>query len=88
MKNVSITKSTDSLGRLLLPKELRRTQDIKPGDFLNMYVDGERVILERVDPACALCGSREDLAQCAGGYLCMGCVQGIEKHFYRKAKRR
>jgi len=44
-----ITK-VDEKGRILLPKELRKKMDIKPGEeFLITDLDSDAVILKRID---------------------------------------
>ncbi len=86
MREIGMTKKTDAVGRLVLPKELRTAKDIQPGDMLEMFVEGSRIVLARENPACALCGSRENLAQCAAGYLCITCIEEIQKMDKRDVK--
>ncbi len=48
-ENMPITK-VDEKGRILLPKELRKKMDIKPGEeFLITDLDSDAVILKRID---------------------------------------
>lgn len=51
MKSTGIVRKVDELGRVVIPKELRRTLDIKEGDPLEIYVDGDRVVLRKYEPA-------------------------------------
>ena len=51
MKSTGMTRSIDQLGRIVIPKELRRTLDIEVGDPLEIFVDGEEVILRKYKPA-------------------------------------
>ncbi len=47
--NMPVTK-VDEKGRILLPKELRKKMDIKPGEeFLITDIDADAVILKRID---------------------------------------
>ncbi len=45
----------DSLGRIVLPIELRRTLDIGQKDSLEIYVEGDQVILKKYEPTCIFC---------------------------------
>ena len=47
MKSTGLVRKTDELGRIVLPIELRRTLGIEPKDSLEMFVDGENVILKK-----------------------------------------
>jgi len=73
MKATGIVRRMDDLGRIVLPKELRRTMDIKEGDPMEIYVDGDSIILKKYNPnilKCAMCGTTEDLHAVDGGYIC------------------
>lgn len=41
MKATGIVRRMDDLGRVVIPKEIRRTLGVKEGDALEMYVDSE-----------------------------------------------
>lgn len=41
MKAVGITRRLDDLGRIVIPKEIRRTMGVKEGDALEMFIDKE-----------------------------------------------
>lgn len=42
-----IVRKMDPLGRIVIPMEIRRRFGIEEGDPLEIYVDGETVILKR-----------------------------------------
>ena len=50
MKTTGIIRRIDDLGRIVIPKELRRTLRIKNGDSLEIFVDREDVILKKYSP--------------------------------------
>lgn len=62
MKSTGITRKIDDLGRIVIPKELRRTFDIAEGDPLEIFVDGENIILRKyhASESCVLCGVAGD----------------------------
>lgn len=47
MQSTSITRKTDDLGRISIPKELRRSMNIGPGDRVAIRLDGDRILLTR-----------------------------------------
>ena len=50
MKTTGIIRRIDDLGRIVIPKELRRTLRIKNGDSLEIFVDNEDIILKKYSP--------------------------------------
>ena len=47
MKATGITRHVDELGRIVIPKEIRNSLDIDVNDLLEIYVDNEKIILEK-----------------------------------------
>jgi transcriptional pleiotropic regulator of transition state genes len=62
MKSIGIVRKVDELGRIVIPMELRRTLDISEKDPLEIYTDGDSIILKKytVDMACSLTGEITD----------------------------
>lgn len=56
-----MVRRLDGLARLVLPGELLRTMDVRPGDPLEVFVDQGRIILRKYQPGCAFCGRGGDL---------------------------
>lgn len=66
MKSTGIVRRVDELGRVVIPIELRRTLDIEEKDALEIFVDGESIILKKYNPADVFTGSLEDLIEYKG----------------------
>ena len=47
MNTSGIIRKIDELGRIVLPKELRKYLNINPGEDFQIFLDNERIILER-----------------------------------------
>ena len=77
MKSTGIVRPVDSLGRVMMPMELRRILDIDKDTSLEVYVDEDRIILKKYQPACICCGSADDAASYAGRNICKACRQAI-----------
>ncbi|MFD2658643.1 AbrB/MazE/SpoVT family DNA-binding domain-containing protein, partial [Gracilibacillus thailandensis] len=70
MKSTGIIRKVDELGRIVLPMELRRSLDIQVKDPLEIFIDEERVILQKykADNACFITGDiSEKNVQLPGG---------------------
>ena len=50
MKTTGIIRRIDDLGRIVIPKELRRSLRIKNGDTLEVFVDNDNIILKKYSP--------------------------------------
>ncbi|MDD2376193.1 MAG: AbrB/MazE/SpoVT family DNA-binding domain-containing protein [Clostridia bacterium] len=79
MKSTGIVRKVDELGRIVLPIELRKNLDINIKDSLEIYVDGNSVILKKYLPACIFCNEATDVAQFYGKNICSDCLNKISK---------
>ena len=79
VKSTGIVRKVDELGRVVLPIELRRTLGIDEKDALEIYVDQEKIILKKYEPACVFCGSADDVQIFRNKNVCMECagVMGV-----------
>lgn len=77
MKSTGIVRKVDELGRVVIPIELRRTLDIEEKDSLEIYVDGEKIILKKYQPACIFCGNAQDVQNFKGKNVCHGCLDDM-----------
>lgn len=74
MKSTGIVRKVDELGRVVIPIELRRTLGIEEKDALEIYVDNEKIILKRYEPACVFCGDASDVQHYRGKLVCRHCA--------------
>lgn len=74
MKSTGIVRKVDELGRIVLPIELRRTLNIDEKDALEIYVDGNSVILRKYQPSCVFCGEAADVITYKGKNICRKCL--------------
>ena len=77
MKTTGIVRRVDELGRIVLPIELRRTLDIAERDEVEIFVDGQTIILKKYATACIFCGSDQDVVNFRGKSLCKNCIRTI-----------
>ena len=79
MKSTGIIRKVDELGRIVLPIELRRTLDIAERDELEIYMDNDRIVLQKFEPSCVFCASSYGLVKYRGKNVCRECAQNMSK---------
>jgi len=79
LKSTGIVRKVDELGRVVIPIELRRTLGISEKDALEIYVDGERIILKKYEPACIFCGNAEKVTHFRGKIICSDCLNDMPR---------
>ena len=67
----------DELGRIVLPIELRRTLNIDIKDPVEIFVDGDSIMLKKYEPACIFCGSSDNVRQVRGKNICAACIEEL-----------
>ncbi|MDN4874208.1 AbrB/MazE/SpoVT family DNA-binding domain-containing protein [Bacillus cereus] len=81
MKSTGIIRNIDPLGRIVVPMELRRTLGIQEKDPMEIFVDGESIILQKYNPngSCQITGEVSDEnIELAGGKLVLS-PEGIDQ---------
>lgn len=79
MKCTGVVRRVDELGRIVIPIELRRNLSIAEKDALEIYVDGEQIILKKYEPACIFCGDARDVVNYRGKNICKSCLQELKE---------
>ena len=79
MKSTGIVRKVDELGRIVLPIELRRTLNINEKDSLEIFVDNDKIVLQKYEPACIFCGSADDVVNYKGRNVCAECRSALSK---------
>lgn len=77
MKSTGIVRKVDELGRVVIPIELRRTLHIGERDSLEIFVEGDHIILKKYEPACVFCGQAKDVRNLKGKNVCQKCIGEI-----------
>ncbi|NLY76758.1 MAG: AbrB/MazE/SpoVT family DNA-binding domain-containing protein [Tissierellia bacterium] len=78
MKSTGVVRKVDRLGRVVIPIELRRNLDIEEKDALEIFIEGEQIILKKYAPACIFCGQAKDITTFKGKNICPACLKEIQ----------
>ena len=98
MKATGVVRRIDDLGRVVIPKEIRKTLRIKEGDPLEIFTDREgQVILKKYSPIGELSefasGYAETLSKTTGHIACITAVsythltlptQDMQRHYQKQ----
>lgn len=79
MKATGIVRRVDELGRVVIPIELRNKFDINVKDPIEIFVDGNSIVLKKYEPNCIFCGSAKDLINYNDKLVCKKCAEKIGK---------
>ncbi|GKS14742.1 AbrB family transcriptional regulator [Paenibacillus chitinolyticus] len=79
IKSTGMVRNVDSLGRIVLPKELRRTLGMPVNEPLEIFVEGDRIILKKYAPGCILCGNIEGIQAFRDKAVCSSCLRDFKK---------
>lgn len=77
MKATGIVREVDNMGRFVIPKEIRKTLDIENGSSLEIFTDGDRIVLKKYAPACIFCNEIDDITNYKGKLICKRCINEI-----------
>ena len=79
MKSTGIVRKVDELGRIVLPIEMRRTLDIAEKDPVEIYVEGDSVILRKYQASCVFCDSVRNIVSFNGRNVCAACIAKLKE---------
>jgi transcriptional pleiotropic regulator of transition state genes len=72
-----IVRRLDQLGRISIPKEIRDTKGLDNGAGVEIFTDGNYLILRKYCPECIFCGSLESVRNHKGKPVCSSCLAKV-----------
>ena len=79
MISLGIFRTIDRLGRVVLPAEIRNTMKIGEHAPLEIFVDGNKIVLKKHLPCCIFCGNGERLTDIKGKKVCKTCLEEVKE---------
>ena len=79
MKPLGIVRRIDSLGRIVLPADVRREHGWNVGTMVEMYGDRNGLFIRSYGEHCAICGKVDDLMEVKRKYICVDCYKKAAK---------
>ena len=81
MKSTGVVRKVDELGRIVLPIEIRKTLDIQQKDAIEIFIDEDKIILQKYQPACIFCNRVENIVYFNDKRVCSACIEKMKSHF-------
>ena len=79
MKSTGMIRRIDELGRIVIPKEIRKKLEINIKDPMEIYVDGRAITLKKVEDNCVFCGGNKNLINFKEKLICEKCLDSLRK---------
>ncbi len=77
MKTTGFIKKIDGLGRIVIPKSVRKAIGVVPGNDLEFFIDDNTVVLKKHGSSCIFCGNDEHTSLFRDKYVCENCLKEI-----------
>lgn len=78
MKPIGVVRKVDQLGRIVLPKSLRKRYQMNEGDPVEILVQGDHIILEKYKPKCVFCMSTDQVIEYRERHVCLNCIEEMQ----------
>ena len=79
MQKTGIVRRIDTLGRIVIPKEIRSVLDINDSDEIEISTDNGQIILKKYYPRCIFCGSDNYVTSYRDKLVCNACIEELSK---------
>jgi transcriptional pleiotropic regulator of transition state genes len=80
MKAMRMVKAIDELGRLVLPKPVRKAYGLDINTYVEIFADGRDIIIRKYEPSCVFCDETDGVAVFKGKHVCKKCVAELAGH--------
>ncbi len=68
----------DNLGRVVIPKSIRKSLGIEHNDAITMYVENNKLIISKDNKLCVMCHTNQVSVQIGEIYFCQTCIENIK----------
>ena len=81
MKSTGMVRKVDELGRIVLPAEIRQNLDIQVKDAIEIFTEGERIVLQKYQPSCIFCNNVDNVVYFQEKRVCNECIAKLKNQF-------
>lgn len=79
MKSTGILRKVDQLGRIVIPKGLRKKLHIQHNTPLEIFTKDDYIYLLRYEPSCYICGTEKGDLIFKDQSVCKKCIDYIKE---------
>ena len=77
MKASGIVRNVDTVGRIVIPKEIRDVMSINEGDPLEIVKVNNEILLRKYNKGCIFCGEDKGIIEFKGNLVCTECKKSL-----------
>ena len=79
MKSTVNIRGLDNMGRVVIPKEIRKFLDMTEGvDEFEIYMQDDSIILKKHKPSCVFCSAEENCIDFENQKVCKSCIEKMQ----------
>ena len=78
MKATGFIKKVDEMGRIVVPKDIRKALGVSNLDYVQFYLDENGVVLRKYNNCCFLCSSSENVVPYKERFICESCIEELK----------
>ena len=79
MKDTGVVRRLDELGRITIPMEIRKILHLEERESLQIFVEDDRIVLQKYAPADIFTGETEDLIEYRGKKVSKKTISELAK---------
>ena len=79
MKATGIVRPIDNLGRVVLPKSLRKAYNLDVKDPVEIFTDENSIIIRKYEPSCIFCQETMDISIFKDKRVCKKCLNSLKE---------
>lgn len=76
--STGIVRRIDELGRIVIPKEMRKVLELKERDPMEIEIEGTEIILRKYENRCAFCGKVRPEHNFREKKICKNCMEELK----------
>ena len=77
MKQVGYVSKIDSLGRIVIPKPVRKMYEMEKEDAVEILAKDNGLLIRKYKPSCVFCGETENIIVHEGHNVCEACIKKL-----------
>lgn len=79
MKATGMVRPVDTLGRIVIPREIRKMFNIEDGkDHFEIFLSDSQIVLKKYEPCCIFCGEMAETVVLNDRIVCKNCIQKLQ----------
>ncbi len=79
MKSTGIIRGLDNMGRVVIPKEIRKFLDMTEGvDEFEIYMQDDCIVLKKHNPSCVFCSGEGNCIEFENQTVCKACIEKLQ----------